>query len=308
MKKKTKIQFTTRAKVIFLIALFLVLYSIIYIVPKVSDIFTATYSAQYGTLEVSFKTDCVIVRDEKVFKSQTSGNVSRKADAGDLLRAGKTIVTVGGREHKTDMKGLVSYHYDGYEGQITPEKITSLTKSFMNTYKDTSGEVKGTAKGSVESGTPVFKIVDNKRWYMVCWVNKERSQNLKVGYNLKVVFNEETKIPMTVYSVKEQDGNYQVVFSCNHNYEDFDKYRIIECTVISSSNSGIILETGSIVEKGGKKGVYVIDKYGESNFVPISILSTAGDKTVVVKNYFYDSKGNSVETVKSYDIVLKRGE
>lgn len=308
MKTKTKIKFTTRTKVIFLIALFFVLYSIIYIVPKVSDIFTVTYSAQYGTLEDSFKTDCVIVRNEKVFKSQTSGGVSRKADAGDLLRAGKTIVTVGGSEHRTNMKGLVSYYYDGYEGQLTSEKISGLTKSFMSTYKEASGEVKGTAKGSVESGAPVFKIIDNKRWYLVCWVNKEKSEKLRVGSNLKIVFDEDTKIPMTVDSVKEQDGNYQVVFSTNHSYKDLDKHRIIECTVISSSNSGIILETDSIAEKNGKKGVYVIDKYGDSNFVPISILSSAGDKTVVVKNYFYDSKGNSVETVKSYDIVLKRGE
>ena len=51
-----------------------------------------------------------------------------------------------------------------------------------------------------------------------------------------------------------------------------------------------------------------MDKYGEANFVPVSILSSADGKTVVVKNYFYDSKGNSVETVKSYDVVLKRGE
>lgn len=308
MKQKTKIKFTTRTKVIILIALFFVLYSIIYIVPKVSDIFTVTYSAQYGTLEDSFKTDCVIIRDEKVFKSQTSGNVDRKADAGDLLRAGRTIVTVGGREHKTDMKGLVSYYYDGYESQLTPEKIDSLSKSFVSSFKEASGEVKPTAKGSVESGTPVYKIIDNKRWYLVCWVDKETSERIKEGSNLNVVFDEDTRIQMTVDSVKKQDGNYQMVFSCNRNYNDFDKYRILECTVISSSNSGIILETDSICEKDGKKGVYVVDKYGEANFVPISILSSADGKTVVVKNYFYDSKGNSVATVKSYDIVLKRGE
>lgn len=308
MKTKKKIKYTARTKIIFLILLFLVLYSIIYIVPKVSDIFTPTYSAQYGTLEDSFSTDCVVVRDEKAFKAQNSGSVSRKAEVGDLLRKGRTIVTVGGREHNTDMKGLVSYHYDGYESKLTPDSIPDLTKSFLSSFKEAGGEVKETAKGSVESGDVIYKIIDNKRWYLVCWVNKEKAETINVGSGLQVVFDEETKVPVTVDSVTEQNGSYQVVLSSNHNYKDFDKFRIKECTIITSSNSGIILETKSIVEKGGKKGVYVVDKYGDANFVPISILSTAGDKTVVIKNYFYDSKGNSVATVKSYDIVLKRGE
>ena len=308
MKKKTKIKFTTRTKVIILCALFVILYSIIYIVPKVTDIFTATYSAQYGTLEDSFKTECVFVRDEKVFKAQTSGSVNRQAKEGDLLRAGRTIVTVGGREHNTDMKGLVSYHYDGYEGKLTPDNLSDVTKSFLSSFKEAGGEVKETSVGSVESGAAVYKMIDNKSWYLVCWVDKEKAESLNEGADLKVMFDEETKVPVTIDSLTEQNGNYQVVLSCNHNYKDFDKYRIKECTIVTSSNSGIILETESIAEKEGKKGVYVIDKYGEANFVPISILSSAGDKTVVVKNYFYDSKGNSVATVKNYDIVLKRGE
>ena len=308
MKQKTKIKFTTRAKVIFFIALFLVLYSIIYIVPKVSDIFTATYSAQYGTLEDSFNAECVIVRDEKVYTAQTSGNVDRKAKGGDLIRAGKTVVTVGGNSHKTEKKGIVSYNYDGYESQITYKSLGSLTEAFLTTYKEAGGEVKSAPKGSVESGTQVFKVIDNKRWYLVCWVNKEKAESIKAGYRLNVKLDEDTRIPMTVDSVKKQSSSYQIVFSCNRNYKDFDKHRIVECTIITSSNSGIILETGSIVEKDGKKGVYVMDKYGEANFVPVSILSSADGKTVVVKNYFYDSKGNSVETVKSYDVVLKRGE
>ena len=99
-----------------------------------------------------------------------------------------------------------------------------------------------------------------------------------------------------------------MILSSNHTYEGFDKERIQEFTIITSSNSGIILETDSISEKKGKKGVYVIDKYGDANFVPINILSSSGNKTVVTKNYFYDSEGNSVATVKSYDIILKRGE
>ena len=100
----------------------------------------------------------------------------------------------------------------------------------------------------------------------------------------------------------------KVIFSTNRIYEDFDKYRVKECSITAKSSSGIIINTDSIVEKDGVQGVYTIDKYGKENFTPIEIYSTQGDKTVVARNYFYDAEGYPVETIKNYDEVLKNGK
>ena len=67
----------------------------------------------------------------------------------------------------------------------------------------------------------------------------------------------------------------------------------------------ILLETDSIKEEDGVKGVYVINKLGDAVFTPVSILSSYQGQTVVEKNYFYDSEGEYVETVENYDEILK---
>ena len=69
-----------------------------------------------------------------------------------------------------------------------------------------------------------------------------------------------------------------------------------------------MLETSSIAEEDGTKGVYVKDKFGNYNFTPISILAQDGEVTAVEKNYFYDSEGKTVSTVKNYDEILKGSE
>ena len=65
--KKAKINFTAKKGLIVFFILFILLYTIIYIVPTVFDIFTQTYIAEYGTLEVKEEATCVFVRDEKVY-------------------------------------------------------------------------------------------------------------------------------------------------------------------------------------------------------------------------------------------------
>lgn len=60
------------------------------------------------------------------------------------------------------------------------------------------------------------------------------------------------------------------------------------------------------MEEDGVKGVYVMDKVGNAVFTHVSILSSYKGQTVVEKNYYYDSEGQYVETVQSYDEILKQ--
>ena len=51
--KKTRKKLQGKSAVILFFIVFAVLYTIIYIVPKVTDIFVQTYTAEYGTMEMS---------------------------------------------------------------------------------------------------------------------------------------------------------------------------------------------------------------------------------------------------------------
>ena len=108
---------------------FVILYVIIYVVPRVSGIFLETYTAEYGTLEVSQESSYMAVRDEKLYVSDNGGAVSRAAAQGRLMRKNSHIVDVGGVKHYSQQKGIVSYYYDGLEGVYTPENMQTITEA-----------------------------------------------------------------------------------------------------------------------------------------------------------------------------------
>ena len=47
-------------------------------------------------------------------------------------------------------------------------------------------------------------------------------------------------------------------------------------------------------------------KLDEATFVPVKILLSDGEKTVVEKNYFMDENGEKVTTIENYDEILKK--
>lgn len=306
--KKTRIKLQPKSAAFLFLIVFAVLYGIIYIVPKVTDIFTQSYTAEYGTLEAVHEARCVIVRDEQVYKASVGGQVERKKEAGQLVRGDSLIVSVGGHEQYTDANGIVSYYYDGYESRLNTETLSTLNESFLEEYSQAQSREKEASSSKAETGDIIFKIIDNKQWFLVFWMEEDEAASFEEGSSVKAAFDDLDPVAMKVYSKTKQGEKYQLILSCNRSYEDFDRYRIKDCRLITSSYSGIILETGSIVEEDGVKGVYVINKLGKSVFTPVSILSSYKGKTVVEKNYYYDSEGQYVETVESYDEILKQGK
>lgn len=287
----------------------MILYVIIYVVPRVSGIFLETYTAEYGTLEVSQESSYMAVRDEKLYVSDNGGAVSRAAAQGRLMRKNSHIVDVGGVKHYSQQKGIVSYYYDGLEGVYTPENMQTITEADLELTDEEKQTyaVRECSQGTVESGSPIFKIVDNKEWYLVCWLSAAEAEDIEAGRSITVEFVDGKQLKMKVMQVNPQGQNRQLILSCNRYYEKFDSIRSGTCRLIKSSKSGIIVDSDSIVEEDGQKGVYVMSKQlDEASFVPVKVLLSHGDKTVVEKNYFINVEGQKVSTVENYDEILKK--
>lgn len=288
---------------------FVILYVIIYVVPRVSGIFLETYTAEYGTLEVSQESSYMAVRDEKLYVLDNGGAVSRAAAQGRLMRKNSHIVDVGGVKHYSQQKGIVSYYYDGLEGVYTPENMQTITEADLELTDEEKQTyaVRECSQGTVESGSPIFKIVDNKEWYLVCWLSAAEAEDIEAGRSITVEFDDGKQLKMKVMQVNPQGQNRQLILSCNRYYEKFDSIRSGTCRLIKSSKSGIIVDSDSIVEEDGQKGVYVMSKQlDEASFVPVKVLLSHGDKTVVEKNYFINVEDQKVSTVENYDEILKK--
>ena len=140
----------------------------------------------------------------------------------------------------------------------------------------------------------------------MCWLGADEAQGYETGKRITVEFNDGQQIKMNILQANSQGDNTQLILSCNRYYEEFDRIRTGTCRLIKSSRNGIILDTDSIVEEDGQKGVYVMSKQLEkSSFVPVKVLLTDGDKTVVEKNYFVNEEGEKVLTVENYDEIVK---
>lgn len=297
----------SKAKIYILgfLLLFAVLYVYIYIVPQVSDIFVDTYVAEYGTLESATPAECLFVRDEQVYTASAAGTVKKVISQGKLVRKGTKVATIGGSACYTEERGVISYFYDGLEQTLTPDKLDSITIESLEKAKEADFEVKNCKSKSAEAGDKLFKVVDNKEWYLVTWLTAEDAEEITEGKSVSVDFNDGICLKMKVKSVTTEAEKQKIVLACNRYYEFFDKYRIRDCRLIKSSRTGILLESSSIIEEEGQKGVYVKDKFGNYNFTPVSILGSEGGMTAVEKNYYYDAEGQTVATVKNYDEILK---
>ena len=302
MEKKKTTKGTKRTILIYLVIL-AVLYVVIYILPQVSDIFVETYTAEYGILQVTDEATCLFVRNEKTYTAKSAGSVERVVKAGRLMRSGSHIVTVGSSAYNSDMKGLISYYYDGLETVYTPENMETISQNALERVKETP--VAKAASGEALSGDVVYKVVDNQKWYLLCWLDSETAARYTEGKQVIVDFKDGVQLETEVQRMIPQGQQTMMILFCNRYYEDFDQHRVKDCTLISSRTGGIFLETSSIVEEDGRQGVYVVDKLGNYNFTPIQILRQDGEVTVVEKNYFYDAKGNSVRTVQNYDNILR---
>ena len=225
------------------------------------------------------------------------------------MRKNSHIFDVGGVKHYSQQKGIVSYYYDGLEGVYTPENMQTITEADLELTDEEKQTyaVRECSQGTVESGSPIFKIVDNKEWYLVCWLSAAEAEDIEAGRSITVEFDDGKQLKMKVMQVNPQGQNRQLILSCNRYYEKFDSIRSGTCRLIKSSKSGIIVDSDSIVEEDGQKGVYVMSKQlDEASFVPVKVLLSHGDKTVVEKNYFINVEGQKVSTVENYDEILKK--
>lgn len=296
------------------IAVFLIvfvgLYIFIYVIPRVSDIFIDTYTAEYGTIQIGEETRYFIVRDERVYTAENSGKVDQVADEGELLRASTRVAAVGGTAYYAQERGLVSYYTDGLEEKYNSTTMATVSEAIYDSIassmdKEDGFKVRKCPSDSAEKGDAIFKIVDNKAWYVVCWLEKKDAENLTEGKNVTFRFEDGSELPMKVDSVSDLQGKKQVILSCNRTYDKALQDRIGSGKLITSNKSGIILETDSIIEVEGQKGVYIVNKLGNNVFTPVKVIATQGDKTVVEKNSYYDDEGNYTPTVASYATILR---
>lgn len=320
------------SKVLLYLLVLLALYCVIYLVPKVTGLFTSTYVAQYGEIKTVDKTDGWIVRDEKVYVTPSGGTANKLIKDGQLIRKGTKIVEVSGDAKgsssesistvlerlgsnvaKTDSYtaedgGIVSFYVDGYENKLNFDTMKKKKKDFFdNVNQDSVVELKDK---KMAAGDPVYRIIDKAKWYLVVYIKPGHMDRYKKDEDVSVIIDgkDEDAVDMTVYSVEKEGSEAKLILESNVYFPGFSNLRKAPVEIVTSNAKGLIIDTSSLTKKKGVEGVYIKDKQGKAVFVPVQVLAKNGDKAAITDSYFHDDDGNKIETVNPYDDVLKRPE
>lgn len=302
---------------------------VVYVFPSVRGLLTSTYVVEQGELALTDDITGYVIRDEQVYVADRACHVERVAKTGTLYKTGaeavkfseggnaatetenkyKAVMSLLGDSVKKTSDGIanspgyISFYTDGYEGRLCPENIKDIKMSEYEAIN--TGLMTGTVKGECTQGDPVFKLTKNSKWYVVFFVDKEEADNYYEGDTVDITIGDVTD-KAYVNEVTEGKHVYRIVLKCGFFYKGCLKNRKIEATITTMNARGLLLETKSIVEKDGKRGVLVKDKLGNYTFTPVAIKADDGKTSVAYQDLFMDEKGNFVETIGIYDEIVSR--
>ncbi|MDO4486542.1 MAG: HlyD family efflux transporter periplasmic adaptor subunit [Bacillota bacterium] len=316
-------------KAIFIyLALLLVLFIIVEVLPKVTDIFETTQILEPGNLIISYETTGYLIKDESVCIASESGDLKYLEEEGTAVKKGHGVVSVESDESKQDSKkqprfseyterlkgfdgisneydapisGIVCFYIDGYEDYFTFDNMEKIKRETVEGLSYKTADLK---RDSVIKGEPIYKISADDNWYILCWVDEETAESYYEGRDVTIQLPD-GQVEAEVYKVKKEDDGYRVLFYLDVYYESFARSRAEDMTIVISDNAGLIVKNKCIIEKNGKQGVYVKDKNGDYTFKPVSIIASDDKESVIKDTTFIDEDGNQVYTVNVYDEVLK---
>lgn len=321
---KAKLSKKTKKVILIYLAALLLLFIIVEILPKVTDIFETTQVLEPGDLKISYDTKGYIIKEESIGIAAESGKLQYLVGVGTAVKKGYPVVMVDSEssskeprfteytdrlkgyeglspEYDAPISGVFSLTIDGYEDYLTPENMNKVKRKTVEglSYKSVNLE-----RDSVIKGEPIYKISADDRWYVLCWADSDSGKAYTEGKSVTLELPEGS-VAAKVHSVKREGRDYRIIFYLDVYYEAFCESRAVDMSIVTSDNEGLIVSNKCIIEKNGKKGVYVKDKNGDYSFTPVSIISSNEKQSVVEDSTFIDEEGNQVYTVNVYDEVLR---
>lgn len=298
---------------------------IIYVVPPVAGLLERTYIAEHGNLEVANEVEALIIRDDTVYVSKAPGDVNRLVEEGALVRTGSQIVELTGEgNEELDNKysdtlerlgkaagkskggvqkpGYVTFHFDGYEGMLTPENLDEITYKQYEEISDK--DIIEMPNKRCAKGEPISRITSNGSWWILFYVDKDNASRYIEGDVVNIEIGK-SSVEGTIRTVTEEKKRTKVIIKCKMNCKEYLFTRKAPVKVVTSSANGIILDKESLVTINDKLGVIVIDKIGDKYFRPVKIKADDGERVAVYEDIYMDENDEFVETIDNYDEILK---
>lgn len=205
----------------------------------------------------------------------------------------------------TKDSGILSYEIDGFETMYLPKEFENYTYDSFSIEDIENRE----NHSSINSGSPVFKIIDNFEWFMAIKIDKKIDvEDYKVGQTLTLELENKQELTGKILNINITDNNAVVVVRLDTYLHENYNLRFTNLNIINYKKDTFIVPTSVIGEKDGEKGVYIKEK-GIVKFRPIIILGIKEDFTYIDKGdnngyIMFPGQEKGRKTVTLYDEIF----
>ena len=168
--------------------------------------------------------------------------------------------------------GVVSFYIDGYENDLTPANLRTLSISDVRTVLG-GGNLENTRQ---TRNTGIYRIVDQDHWYVAVLANGNTWTPMvgQDNYYMQMEGFDDLSFSASVYSVQKENDTTLAVFEVKDPIGPLI-YRRSGKALFSISLTGLSVRTEALYNENGQMGVWVFDVPG-GTFVPVEVLSTDG--------------------------------
>ncbi|MBR0368437.1 MAG: hypothetical protein IJH86_08635 [Clostridia bacterium] len=176
-----------------------------------------------------------------------------------------------------DRDGVVSFYLDGYEKDLTPATIKSLTIQDIRTVL--GGAPLATSQSTRQNG--ICRIVDQDKWYVAVLIEGNNWTPMvgQDNYYMMMEGFDDLAFNAAVTSVQKDSGVTLAVFEVNNPVGPLI-YRRTGRAQFSITLQGLAVRTEALYNDNGQMGVWVYDVPG-GTFVPVEVLSTNGNIAMI---------------------------
>jgi len=171
-----------------------------------------------------------------------------------------------------DRDGVVSFYIDGYENDLTPDGLNTL--SIADVRAVLAGSSLPGTKQTLSSG--IYRIVDQDHWYVAVLA----SGNIWIpvvgqdSYFMQLEGYDDLSFTASVYSVQKENDTMLAVFEIHDPIGPLIYCRSGRAS-FSITLTGLSVRVEALYNENGQMGVWVYDVPG-GTFVPVEVLSTDG--------------------------------
>ena len=251
---------------------------------------------EYIKVRRDIKTDGLLIKRETVIRTPERGKVKYLVADGTRLRVGVPVASIQTTDLNTvygqansvlyaPQSGTFCLHLDGYEQVLSPENLDVMQipkLEVIDSKAVNAAQKKFKDVDIIESGQPVYKLVDNLKPLLVKLEladDQLPERVLGVDRWLKFQWQGFSFLGRSV-DYKKQGAVCDILISVDEYPHELAHYRKIPLSIVTQELAGLLVDRKSIVLKDGQPGIYFLNKVA-IRWVSVKIEGQSENKVVV---------------------------